>query len=314
MNIVFFGSSQFAVPSLKALVEHKYAISCVVTQPDKEKGRGLHLASTPVKSASVKLSLKIYQPENVNHKESIKFLRALNPDLFVIVSYGQILSADILGLPGIFSVNVHASLLPKYRGAAPVSWALIKGEKETGVTLMQVGEKMDTGPIILQERIKIGAEDNAETLEERLSVEGATLLLRALRTIESKKYSLIPQDDKEASYAPKLRKNDGMILWNSRSADILNLVRGCVNWPGAFTYYNGKLLKVFKARISTPSLNPASLSPGEIESLSAEGITVATGDGRISLEEVQIEGRRRMSAKEFIAGYRMSKGDKFSKK
>ena len=254
MNIAFFGSSEFAVPSLIALKASGYEISCVVTQPDRKKGRGLSLTVTPVKGLAQKNEVKIYQPLSINTPEDIKFLKSLNADLFVVMAYGQILSPEVLNIPRILAINAHASLLPKYRGAAPINWALIKGEKKTGVTIMKMVEEMDAGPIILQEGVDIRDEDTAITLEDELSRIAAGLIIEAIRSIEDNNYKLIPQPKEDVSFAPKLKKEDGRINWNKSALEISNLIRGCVGWPGAFSFYKDKRLKIIKARISRLSL------------------------------------------------------------
>lgn len=314
MNIVFFGSSQFAVPSLTALITEGYKISCVVTQPDRKKGRGFHLAGTPVKTLSNKTGIKIYQPEAVNASESIKLLKGLNPDLFIVVSYGQILSQEILKIPKIFAINAHASNLPKYRGAAPINWAIINGEKTTGVTIIKMSEKMDAGPIILQKTVEIKDEDTAITLEEKLSQKAAGLLIDSLKSIENKTYDLTVQDDDKVSFAPKLKKEYGLINWGKPAQDINNLIRGCLSWPGAFTHYNGKLLKIYKAKISSQVPRLPGSSFGEIINISQEGITVATGQDSLIIEELQIEGKKRMEVEEFIAGHKICVGEALGKK
>ena len=309
MNIVFFGSSHFAVPSLKALSSCGHKISCVVTQPDKKKGRGLSLSATAIKELAKEFNLKIFQPENINIPEAIKLLKALNPDLFVVIAYGQILSSAILSIPKVFSINLHASLLPKYRGAAPINWAIIKGEKITGITVMKMAEEMDAGPIIQQKEIEINNDDTSITLEDKLSHFAAQLLLTSLRSIEDNNYNLVPQNENNVSFSPKLKKEDGRIEWSKPAWDIYNLIRGCISWPGAFTYYNGKLLKIYKAKVFAHARLSASPLPGEISDVSKEGITVVTGRDKLIIEELQIEGKRRMKVEEFIAGHKICIGE-----
>ncbi|MFH1269922.1 MAG: methionyl-tRNA formyltransferase [Candidatus Omnitrophota bacterium] len=314
MNIVFFGSSRFAAPSLKALLASRHRISCVVTQPDREKGRGLRSAGTAVKIIASESDARIYQPQNINTRDAVEFLKGLKPDLFVVIAYGQILSSGILKVPGVFSINMHASLLPKYRGAAPVNWAVIKGEKITGLSVMKMVEKMDAGAVIQQKEANISDDDTAVTLEERLSEMAAQLLLDTLTSIESNNYNLTPQDESRVTFAPKLKKEDGRIQWDKAAGDIYNLIRGCMGWPGAFTYYKGKLLKIYKARPG-PAVRGQPDSPaGRIIDISREGIVVATGKENLIIEELQIEGKRAMSAGEFAAGHKIRSGEIFSKK
>ena len=314
MNIVFFGSSRFAAPVLKALLTSRHKVTCVLTQPDRQKGRGLHFAGTVMKTIASESGIRIYQPYNVNDSDTINFLKGLNPDLFVVIAYGQILSSAILSIPKAFSINLHASLLPKYRGAAPINWALIKGEKITGITVMKMTEEMDAGPIIQQKETEISNLDTSITLEDKLSHFAAQLLLTSLHSIEDNNYNLVPQDENNVSFAPKLKKEDGRIDWNKPACDIYNLIRGCISWPGAFTYYKGKLLKIYKAKVGSCVREFLSSVAGKIISVSKEGIVVATGKDNLIIEELQIEGKRRMKVEEFIAGHKICIGEIFNKK
>lgn len=303
MKIIFFGSAHFAVPALESLIKEKHKILCVVTQPDKKKGRHLYLGVTDVKSLALEAGLRVFQPENINTPKSVEFLKSLNADLFVIVAYGQLLSQEVLDIPKVFPLNIHASLLPKYRGAAPINWAIIKGEKITGVTIMQVTRKMDSGAIIMQKELSVNEEDDAISLESKLRDIGAGLLLKAIPAIKNKDYKLISQDEKKVVYAPKLKKVDGLIDWNKPAVEIVNLIRGVVPWPSAFTHYRGKFLKIFKAKaVGSPQ---AGSSVGEVLSATKEGIAVVTGQGVLLIQELQIEGKRRMKVEEFIAGHKI---------
>ncbi|MGE5197179.1 MAG: methionyl-tRNA formyltransferase [Deltaproteobacteria bacterium] len=308
MNIVFFGSAQFAVPSLKILLGTHHKVSAAVTQPDRHKGRGLAIASTPVKSVAEEAGLKVYQPESINTLEAAHFLKGLGPDLFVVIAYGQIISQKLLDIPRLLAVNVHASLLPKYRGAAPINWAIINGETTTGVTVMKMVRQMDAGPVIAQEKISIDNDDNARTLERKLSDLGAHLLLQSLKSIENGRYALLPQDDAKVVLASKLRKEDGLIKWDVPAQDIYNRIRGCVGWPGAFTHYEGKLMKIYRARVAAVSHASGRGRPGEIIKISREGISVYTAKDILIIEELQIEGRKRMDAAQFISGYKVAAG------
>ncbi|MFA5410461.1 MAG: methionyl-tRNA formyltransferase [Candidatus Omnitrophota bacterium] len=314
MNIIFFGSSQFAVPCLKVLLAAKHKISCVVTQADKEKGRGLSLGVTAVKAAAELCNLRIYQPRQVNDGDTVSFLKGLNPDLFIVVSYGQILSQRVLDIPGIFSINAHASLLPKYRGAAPINRAIINGDKITGVTIIKMTERMDAGAIMMQKTTKIKENDTFIILEEKLSKDAAALLIEAVNSIENNKYKLTPQDESKVTLAPKLKKEDGLIDWNKPAGEIYNLIRGCVKWPGAFTYYKDKLLKVYKARILEMPDAGYRIPAGELFRVDKDSIVVATGNGNLAIEELQVEGKRRMKVRDFIAGHKICAGEKFYKK
>ncbi|MFH0738974.1 MAG: methionyl-tRNA formyltransferase [Candidatus Omnitrophota bacterium] len=308
MNIVFFGSSQFALPSLKALIASGYDIACVVTQPDKEKGRGLELSATKVKVEAKVRKLEVYQPININTSSSLKFIKSLKPDLFIVIAYGQILSQEVLDIPKLLAINLHASLLPAYRGAAPINWAIIKGEKVSGVTIMKVIKQMDAGPIMLQKKLAIEDSDTAVTLEEKLSKLGAEVLQEALGEIESGTYKAVPQNNKDATLAPKLKKADGLIDWNRPAQDISNLVRGTLPWPGAYTHYKGKLLKIYDAQSIKVSSYQGLKEPGTIADISKDGIAVVTGEGELVIKELQPEGKRRMTASEFLSGH-TKKGD-----
>jgi methionyl-tRNA formyltransferase len=310
MRIVFFGSSQFAVPSLKALITGDQKISCVITQPDRFKGRGLHLEGTAVKEVAKDYKLRIFQPEKINTNEAINFIKTLDSDLFVVVSYGQILSNDILNLPKIFALNAHASILPKYRGAAPINWAIINGEQATGVTIIKMIKEMDAGPIILQKQICIKDEDTSITLAERLSILAAELLIGSLKQIKNNDFKLTPQLKVAVTLAPKLKKEDGLIDWDDSAQNIYNLVRGCLSWPGAFTYCKGKLLKIYKARVIKALGDQANKTPGEVIEVSKHEIIVACARDNLSIEELQIEGKRRVKTEEFLAGHKVISGEK----
>lgn len=306
MNIVFFGSSKFAESSLKALSDCGHKVACAVTQPDRQKGRGLHFSATLVKEAAHDCGIRIYQPQNVNDPDSVKFLKELKPDLFIVIAYGQILSREVLDIPRLLPINIHASLLPKYRGAAPINWAIIKGESKTGISIIKMTDKMDAGPVILQEETGIDGDDTAATLEDKLSALAAKLLLRVLGSVEDGSYNLTPQDEGGVSFAPKLKKEYGKINWKKPAGDIHNLIRGCITWPGAFTCYKGKLLKIYMAEVLPQALPCGTCVPGEISDVSKEGITVVTGRGNLVIKELQIEGKRVMKAHEFIAGHKVS--------
>lgn len=325
MKIIFFGSSAFGLPSLKSLLGSGHSISCVVTQPDRKKGRGLHIAESEIKLFSQSAGLTVYQPEKVNAPDAADFLKKCGADLFVVIAYGQLLRQELLDIPRIMPLNVHASVLPLYRGASPINRAIINAETETGITLIKMSANMDAGPIILQKKTSISNEDTAVTLENKLSSLAAQALLETLELIGNNNYALTAQDEGKATFAPKLKKEDGLIDWNKRASDIYNLIRGCLGWPNAYTYYNGKLLKIYKAKIAGFPVQPFDLVrlrspqaaqdrqvsrlPGQVTDISKEGITVATQEGGLTIEELQIEGKRRMKAEEFIAGHKIHKGE-----
>jgi methionyl-tRNA formyltransferase len=310
MNIVFMGSGQFGIPSLRMLAGTGHRVLCVVTQPDKKQNRGMRLEPTAVKKAALELGLELFQPGDINSAASIAHLRRLGADLFVIIAYGQKLSQTILDIPAIMPVNIHASLLPAYRGAAPVNWALINGEKQTGVTLMKVTLRMDTGPVLLQKSVDILDSDTAPALADKLSACAPGILIAGIDRLASGACPLAVQDESKASYAAKLRKSDGLIDWNKPAAAIANLVRGCMPWPGAFTHYKGKLVKIHKvSALSETALDGG--KTGQVIGISREGITVAAGRNAVLMESVQMEGKRVISAYEFAAGYKVKIADTF---
>jgi len=314
MNIVFFGSSRFAIPSLMALLASKHSLQCVVTQPDRRKGRHLFCSPTVVKTTAAAHHIKLFQPEKINSEGAVKFLKDLPADLFVVVSYGNLLSEEILAIPKYAAINIHASLLPAYRGAAPINWAIMRGEKVTGLTIFKLVKEMDAGPILTQREVAIDAQDDASSLENRLAGFCAPLLLSAIDSIESGKAIFSAQDAGRMTLAPKLRKADGLIEWEKAAEQIHNLVRGCISWPVAFTYYKGKHLKLYKTEACPLAVPHAKALPGEIVAVSKAGIEVACGCGTIMILELQLEGKRRMTVEEFIIGHRVTVGEAFDKK
>ena len=302
MKIIFFGSSNFAVPILEALKDTEDVV-LVVTQPDREKGRDLKISPTPVKKACEKIQVEIFQPDEINSSSSIQCLKKFNADIFVVVSYGEILDKDVLKIPKIYPLNVHASLLPKYRGAAPINWAIANGEKETGVTIIKMNEKMDEGDIILKEAIAIENDIDAVEVSMRLAKKGTELLLRSIGLIKGKGERFIKQDNTEATYAPILKKEDGLIDWNWSAEKIYNRVRAFVPWPGCWTCWNEKIIKIWKVSVGS-KVKPAVLKPGEVNKSNDNGIIVGTGEGFIIVEELQLEGKCRMKAEEFIRGHK----------
>jgi methionyl-tRNA formyltransferase len=306
MNIVFMGTPDFAVPSLKALIESKYNVATVITQTDKPKGRKSQLCTPPVKNIALDSGLKIVQPENVNDKIVIEKLKEINPDVITVVAFGQMISPEILDLPRYKCINIHASLLPKYRGAAPINWALINGEEETGVTSIILQEKMDAGRMIIQKSIRISPDETAGKLNNRLSTLGAEVLMDSLKQIETgtAKYTL--QDEKLVTYAPKLKKKDGLINWNHSTEEIHDFVRGMNPWPTAYTTLTRNDSKeriiILETELDTPSDTETNKTPGTIIDISDRGIKVATKNGCIWIKEVKPEGKQSMSAVAFSRG------------
>ncbi len=314
MKIVFFGSSKFALAALTSIVSSNHELACVVTQPDRLKGRGLALSGTQIKEAAQKHNIRVYQPQDVNSEESAEFLRGLDSDIFVIVAFGQIFSETILAIPKIMPLNIHASILPKYRGAAPVNWALINGDDEAGVSIIKVIAKLDAGPVILQKSIVVTNEDNAQSLRQALSNLGQTALIEALNLIKANQHRLDEQDELKVTFAPKLKKEDGLIHWQKSARDVFNLVRGCAGWPGAFTYFGNKILKIHKISLASSAGQELAGSPGEVVKITNNGIIVATGKGNLLIEELQLEGKKMITAREFVSGYRISVKESFKDK
>jgi methionyl-tRNA formyltransferase len=310
MKIVYMGTSKFGETSLRRIIGHGHDVTCVVTQPDRKKNRGMHVEPAPIKKLALELGVDVYQPDDINSAESVKYLKKMNSDVFVVIAYGQKLSREVLDIPAIMPLNIHASLLPAYRGAAPINWAVINGDKVTGVTLMKVSFRMDTGPVLLQRSRDIEESDTAADLADKLSADAAEILIEGLSKLASKDYALTDQDGSKATYAPKMKRSDGLIIWEKPASDIVNLVRGCTPWPGAFTYYKGKLIKIHRA--SNVSYKGSDIVPaGQIVHISREGIVVSAKGGSLLIESVQMEGKRIISAAEFVAGYKVIAADAF---
>ncbi len=310
MKIIFMGTPEFACLPLLALIKSKHDIVGVITQPDRRKGRGMKISSPPVKDLALRNDLNIYQPSNVNDPEFIDLLRKISPDLIAIVAFGQILSKEILRLPEYGCINLHPSLLPKYRGAAPIPWAIFTGEEKTGVTTFYLSEKVDSGDIILQREEKIREDDTTATLSKRLAKIGSELLMETIDKIEKKEAARIPQDKEKATYAPRLKKEDGLIDWKKSAPQIERLVRAMDPWPGAYTYLAEKLLKIWRAEEASGFRLQASGSKklGEIIEIIKEGMVIACGEGLLLIKEVQPSGKKRMSASSFASGYRIKRG------
>ncbi len=308
MRLVFFGSPEFAVPSLEAVVRAGHHVAAVITQPDRPAGRGLQPTPSPVKQRAHELGLAVMQPERIRDAEFIECIRALEPDAGVVVGYGKIIPPAVFQIPKHGIVNVHASLLPRYRGAAPIEWAIANGETRTGVTTIRIDEGLDTGDILLQRETEIGPEETAIELRSRLAEMGAELLLETLAGLEAGAIQPRPQDHAQATLAPMLRKEDGRIDWNRTAAEIARRVRAFVPWPGAYTWLRGKLLHLWRARPITAA------SPGPPATLVSAGerLLACCGQGTaLEILELQLEGRKRMSAAEFLRGFRLKQNERF---
>ncbi|MFA6321824.1 MAG: methionyl-tRNA formyltransferase [Candidatus Omnitrophota bacterium] len=313
MNIIFFGTSDFALPSMEALLKAGHRILAVVTQPDRKRGRDLKLSPPPVKVLALAKGIPVFQPQDASSKESAGYLKALNADLFVVISFGQILKSEILSIPKIYAINVHGSLLPAYRGAAPTNWAVINGERTSGVTVIKLNEKMDEGDIVLRREAAIEPDDTNVTFTEKLSEIGAAALIESIVLIEKGSAKPERQDSAKATYAPKMKKEDGLIGWNESAVRIHNKVRGLLPWPGAYTYYDGRMLKVLKTELI--SMSAQGVAAGQvIDILKDRGIAVRTGDGDLLMQYLQLEGKKPLEADAFVRGHRIARGYKFTAK
>jgi methionyl-tRNA formyltransferase len=309
LKIVFMGTPQFAVPVLEALVKAGHEVRLVVTQPDRPKGRSGKPVPPPVKALAEALGLPVFQPEKVRRPEAIEEIRKADPDAMVVAAFGQILPKALLEIPRLGNFNVHASLLPKYRGAAPVNWAIVNGEAETGVTIMLMDEGLDTGAMLTTAVEPILPEDTAETLTAKLSRVGAELIVKALAEFEAGMLKPVSQDNSQATYAPILKKGLGKIDWAKPAREIERTVRGLDPWPGSFTYLAGKMLHIWKAKVAPTRLLEPPSPAGKVISADKGGIIVAAGEGALIIEEIQPEGGRRMKAYEYLAGHKIASGE-----
>jgi methionyl-tRNA formyltransferase len=299
VRIVFLGTPEFAVPTLEQSVEAGHDVAVVVTQPDRPKGRGHEPAAPPVKEAALRLGLEVHQPDRIRTPEAIELLRGLKPEAMVVVGYGKIIPQAIIDIPPQGIVNVHASLLPKYRGAAPVQWAIANGETETGVTTMRIDAGLDTGDILLQRETGIGPEETAVELAERLAAMGAALLVETLAGLERGEIVPRPQDSTQATFAPVLKKEDGRIEWSRPAHEIVNRIRGFAPWPGCHTSLRGKTLEILKARI----IEDGGGQPGSAHPTRSRLVVSCGGGTALEILEVRMEGRKKMRAADFQNGY-----------
>jgi methionyl-tRNA formyltransferase len=311
MKIVFFGSDDFAQTHLTALHEAGFKMVACVTKPDRPAGRGMKVSASPIKMFAEKHQLPVFQPEKMTDSELIIKLKALSADLFVVIAYGKILPLEILSIPKMLAINVHGSLLPKYRGAAPIHWAVINGESETGVTVMKMNPQLDAGEIISQEKMRIAEEDTVVSVREKMMVLGAKLLVKTLRDMEGNKVKLLKQDEKLVTAAPKLTKDMGEIDWRQPAEKIQNLIRGLLPWPTAYTFYQGKLLKVLSADVIKDK--PISSDCGVILEIQKDGIVLSTGKDDILIRQVHPESAKQMDAASFARGHQLKVGSRLGK-
>ncbi len=303
IRIVFMGTPQFACPTLQLLLDRGEAVVAVVTQPDRPKGRGQQLQAPPVKELATKYGIPVIQPLKVRAAEVVAEIRSFAPDLIIVIAFGQILPKALLDIPRLGSINVHASLLPRYRGAAPINWCIINGEQETGITTMLMDVGLDTGDMLVKRPTPVLPDEDASSLHDRLSILGAETMAETLDLLYSEKLIPEKQDDSLSCYAPLLKKELGAIEWQKSPEEIYNLVRGVTPWPGAYTRLDGKMLKLFTARTAS-----GEGAPGTLLRADRTGLEVACSGGSIVFIDLQLEGKKRMNAADFLAGYRVTPG------
>lgn len=314
MKIVYMGTPDFAVAPLEALLKAGYEVCAVVTQPDKQKGRGKAVQMSPVKECALRHGLKVFQPVKIREKEAAAELSRFGAELFVVAAFGQILTEEILNMPKLGCINIHASLLPAYRGAAPIQWAVLNGEKESGVTLMRMAKGVDTGDMLCKAVVPLDEKETGGSLHDKLMEAGARLLVEALPQIERGELTAQAQREEDATHAGKLTKTMGLIDWQKDAAFIERLVRGLNPWPSAYTFYKGKQLKIWEADVigqadaEKASETEALYQPGTIARVGKDYFDVVTGDGILRVKALQLEGKRRMQAREFLSGYEMAPG------
>jgi len=313
MKIIFMGTPAAASTVLAELLKAKHEVLAVVTQPDRPQGRGQKIKFPPVKELALKMGLPVEQPEKIKGNQVfVSWLKSWQPEVIVVVAYGRLLPPEILAIPPYGCLNVHASLLPKYRGAAPVQWALLNGELATGITIMRVEERLDAGAVMRQEKVKIETDDNAVTLTKKLFDRGAGLLLEALAQLREGRADFEQQDETAVSYAPAIGKESGAIDWRKPAVEISNRIRALIPWPMAYTYYRGKTVKIWQAELFPLSLEAKPQLPGRLEQIVKDsGFVVATGSANLLITEIQPEGGKRMKATDFVNGHHLKAGDIF---
>jgi methionyl-tRNA formyltransferase len=308
MILVFAGTPRFAVPTLEKLVDAGHSVLLVVTQPDRPRGRGMELAISPVKECALRLGLPVAQPDKIKNNDDFRQqLSVVHPDAIIVVGYGRIIPQWMIDLPRLGNLNLHASLLPKYRGAAPIQWAIAQGESVTGVTTMRIDAGLDTGDILMQQTLAIASEDDAETLGPKLAAMGADLMLETLRALESRQLVPAPQDNSKATLAPILTKEDGRIDFQRTATEIFNRLRGFQPWPGAHTLFRGRQLQIHRAR---PLDESTDLAPGEISVQATRMVASCGSNTALEIVDLQPEGKRRMSVRDFVNGYQPTPGER----
>ncbi|MGN0365363.1 MAG: methionyl-tRNA formyltransferase [Suilimivivens sp.] len=312
MKIIYMGTPDFAVAPLEAIIRAGHQVTAVVTQPDKQKGRGKEVQMTPVKECALKHGIPVLQPIKIKEAEAVEQLRQYPADIFVIAAFGQILSEEILNMPKYGCINIHASLLPAYRGAAPIQWVILNGETQTGVTIMQMAKGLDTGDMLCKVVVPIDVKETGESLHDKLMAAGAELIVETLPKIERRELIPKKQDESLSSYAARLTKSMGLIDWK-QDADVLErLVRGLNSWPSAYTYYHGKTLKIWEADV-TDAANQGELEPGCVAQVGKDFFDVVCGNRSLRIYSLQLEGKKRMSVRDFLLGYEVPSGLKLGR-
>ena len=307
MRVIFMGTPDFATETLEEIVKAGHEVVGVVTQPDKPKGRGKTMMPTPVKETALKYNLPVYQPKKVREPEFVELLRSLKPDVMVVAAFGQIITKEILEMPKYGCINVHASLLPAYRGAAPIQWAVINGDKESGVTIMQMDEGIDTGDMIEKAVVPIAEDETGGSLFDKLSHTGAKLCVKVLKDLEEGTAVGKKQPEESTTpYAKMIDKKMGEVDWKKSAKEIEQLIRGLNPWPSAYTKVHGKTLKLWKAKVL---LETSQMKPGQIVKVTKDSLAVQTGQGMLEIQELQLEGKKRMDTSSFLRGYALAEGE-----
>lgn len=306
MDIVYMGTPDFAVGALKSVIEAGHNVKLVVTQPDKVRGRGKEVSYCPVKEQALALGIEVFQPVRIRDAENVAKLKSVSADVYIVAAFGQILSQEILDIPRFGCINIHASLLPKYRGAAPIQWCILNGEEKTGVTIMQMDKGVDTGDILLQRSIPIAPKETGESLFKKLAILGSEAIVEALEALEQGRLTPVKQDENMASHVGMLSKDMGRIVWSDDADKIERYVRGLNSWPCTYTYTGGRLLKIWEADTDTCDEGKA---PGTVIKADKMGIYVATGKGCLVIKSLQLEGKKRMDTGAFLLGYDIKSGD-----
>ena len=309
MKIIYMGTPDFAVAPLEAILKAGHEVTAVVTQPDRQKGRGREVQYSPVKECALSYGIPVLQPLKIKEEDAVEELRKYPADIFVVAAFGQLLSEEILNMPRLGCINIHASLLPAYRGAAPIQWCVIKGEEKTGVTIMQMAKGMDTGDILLQKEVVLDEKETGGSLFDRLMETGAELIVEVLPKIEAGELTPVVQKEELATYAGKITKDMGNIDFAKSAVTIERLIRGLNPWPSAFTHYKGKILKIWEADVVSECANAENPVPGTVIAMDKESFTLATGEGALRIRSLQPEGKKRMSCAEFMRGYEVKVGE-----